>query len=845
MRSFPVGLFLVIACLAASPGCLGSGRSPLRVDGPDGGADAPTDGPLCAVPLVECADLCVDLRADVANCGSCGLACGTGEACVDGSCWPPCGPGGTFCDGLCVDTRYDPDNCGSCGNACPADYSCAGSACLPACGIDHVMCGELCVDTRIDPDNCGTCGVVCGDGEACVDGRCGAVCGGGTALCGDTCVDTRFDPAHCGGCDMPCADGEVCSAGECSVGCGVGTILCTDRCADTLVDPAHCGDCETACPHEYACIMGLCSLECLGGTLNCGGSCVDILSNPNHCGGCGIVCGPAEACLAGGCGMRPITDVDGDTISDFDETSFTMRDTDGDRTPDFRDLDSDNDGLTDARERMLGTDPTDPDTDGDGETDGLELIGGTDPLDPTSCILCSGGFVFDLPFEGTPSTRTLTFEPRIEKADVFFLVDTTGSMGGTISGLQTSLDSLITRIRARIPDTAFGVGRFDDFPTAGYGTLMCMGESDRPFELEQRVTTRAADVRTGVQALNMPLHCGADGPESQIEAMYQASTGEGFRSPSGAVWARVFDAMSGYMPARGHGLIGGAGFRDGALPVIIVATDIAFHRKWSDTTVTSDMMTWCGAGMGTACDAYRSPDFGPAADQQPKTRQAALDALRAINAKVFGLAVGDMGTSDQRVALSSFAVGTGAYRDPDLSGSCATGVDGAALAAPTYDPDGAGPDPARRLCPLVFSTRMDGSGVATSVVTAIEDLTSFVRFDTIHVEARDDLTTPLDETGFFLRAVPVSATPAPGCTLPTVADRLPVSTMGDGVFDSFVGVCPGTSVTFQIITANDIVTAQCVDQLFSFRLVVIGDGFTETDSRVVAIRVPGDPSLCL
>ncbi|WP_224372498.1 Ig-like domain-containing protein [Hyalangium versicolor] len=44
-------------------------------------------------------------------------------------------------------------------------------------------------------------------------------------------------------------------------------------------------------------------------------------------------------------------------------------------------VDSDNDGLTDSEEQVLGTDPNNPDTDGDGLNDGLEVSTGTDPLD--------------------------------------------------------------------------------------------------------------------------------------------------------------------------------------------------------------------------------------------------------------------------------------------------------------------------------------------------------------------------------------------------------------------------------------------------------------------------------
>ena len=48
--------------------------------------------------------------------------------------------------------------------------------------------------------------------------------------------------------------------------------------------------------------------------------------------------------------------------------------------------DSDQDGLPDAEEAAMGTDPQNPDTDGDGYLDGHEVAEGKDPLDPESRI---------------------------------------------------------------------------------------------------------------------------------------------------------------------------------------------------------------------------------------------------------------------------------------------------------------------------------------------------------------------------------------------------------------------------------------------------------------------------
>jgi hypothetical protein len=137
-------------------------------------------------------------------------------------------------------------------------------------------------------------------------------------------------------------------------------------------------------------------------------------------------------------------------------------------------------------------------------------------------------FFFVLPFEdpGGDKTKPLDFSTAIPSLDVFFMVDTTGSMGGEITNLQQSLTStIIPGVQAAVANTWFGVGRYDDFPLDVYGSAGC----DQPFELHQVMTSNIGDVTNAVNGLN--LHCGNDGPESMIEGFYQVATGEGISSP--------------------------------------------------------------------------------------------------------------------------------------------------------------------------------------------------------------------------------------------------------------------------------------------------------------------------
>src|SRR5262249_16220791 len=91
----------------------------------------------------------------------------------------------------------------------------------------------------------------------------------------------------------------------------------------------------------------------------------------------------------------------------------------------------------------------------------------------------SGGqqdFFFILPHMtgSDPQTKPLDLSTAIPALDVFFLMDTTGSMGGEIQNLQTSLNNtVVPGIEAAVTNTQFGVGAMEDFPVSPYGNTNC------------------------------------------------------------------------------------------------------------------------------------------------------------------------------------------------------------------------------------------------------------------------------------------------------------------------------------------------------------------------------------
>jgi hypothetical protein len=407
-------------------------------------------------------------------------------------------------------------------------------------------------------------------------------------------------------------------------------------------------------------------------------------------------------------------DSDGDTIPDSVEAGTSgdicnyPQDSDGDTIPDFLDADSDNDGLLDRDERAAGTDPTRPDTDGDTVTDLGEVAYGSDPLDAGSTFDPDDFFVI-LPYNDPEQHRQLTFGTNLQVADVYFLMDSTGSMDGSIENVVASLaGTIVPGLRAAIPDVQMGVGSGNDFnccssdPWSSYGDCARTG-CDAPYWHWQDITPDDGLVQTALQqVLNNPRGYGADSPESYAVALWVTASGEGMYDGGAGIPPKECPAQPDEpRPRNGYPC-----FRPGALPIVVLVADAPWHN-------------------------------GPPSDPYPysfatRTYDDAVTAFLNIGARFIGVYV-DHGMSEGLEDQQQMAIATGTV-------------------------DGAG-------TPLV-STSADGS-VSTDIIDMIGTLANFTPQD-VNTTTEDGPTADLygvDARGFITAITPLQSMPAPpeGC----------------------------------------------------------------------------------
>jgi hypothetical protein len=238
-------------------------------------------------------------------------------------------------------------------------------------------------------------------------------------------------------------------------------------------------------------------------------------------------------------------------------------------------------------------------------------------------------FFFTVPYKKAPDPAkdVLKFSTNIQKVDVVFDMDTTGSMGTCISNLKTALTSSVIPGLSSIPSVGYGVVDHRDF-----------GDS-WVVKVRQQITTDPKLANTAVGA--MSAGGGGDEPEAQLASMHYIITGA---ANSGSIPA--YTAKTGF---------GAVEFRPGAVPVVVLITDAHWHDPSGIATTTN-----------------------------------VLDAFKKNNVKFVGINAGYKGGVGQSTSFSN-ALGTGSAVPPSAfggkcgAGKCCTGYKGAAVA-----PNGSG-----------------------------------------------------------------------------------------------------------------------------------------------------------
>jgi hypothetical protein len=455
-------------------------------------------------------------------------------------------------------------------------------------------------------------------------------------VCGDNVINRVTE--RCDGVDFA---GATCE----SLGLGPGALQCSSACTlDTTAcsAPPACGDGVRNQPSEICDGADLGGVTCqeigfLGGTLACASDCTfdaSACTGTPSCGD-GIVNRPDEQC-------------DRADLADASCASLGL----------LTGTLSCNADCTFLTAGCTGT----------GETEPARIDFG-----PESAI-CSGGA------ETRPVSITFPESAVVDKVDVFFLFDDTGSFAGRVPTVTGIFGALVNDLQAALPGVslAYGVGRFEDYggPATGFSSENSTG---RPFILNQPiVTTDTAGFSTLITAaLNRTAPgFGGDTPESNIDALFQIATGAGFDAngngstldsgPAGAAATQSAPGTSGDVPAFGSnvaatsGTLGGVGFRPRALHLVIQAGDVCPISAYTAGQPVPSSITGAG-GATVPSSALRCTNsvggsrFGFVSNSLstsgntvsgavvPRGAPAVPDAVAALNAlgiRVIGLADG-------------------------------------------------------------------------------------------------------------------------------------------------------------------------------------------------------------
>jgi len=290
------------------------------------------------------------------------------------------------------------------------------------------------------------------------------------------------------------------------------------------------------------------------------------------------------------------TDLDGypDCFSAPDY-STPPADTDGDKSFDFLDLDSDGDGLGDIEEVVCPNSMKDgrvwSDVDGDGFSDLAEKAVGSSICDSEEGVTDVEGvdFYFELPYGDSEKTDVLVFTPTVKKADIFFNIDTTGSMDGELYNLKHSLSStIIPQTKLKITDSAFGISQFRD---ENESSMIQIDPIVNMLAIQQSVNTLVAEY-------------GGDGPEAGYFSLNNLVSNGIWRTDTIPIAIHITDAVSHERGVVNKNSVIGA-LQTKGVKVLTVLSD-GGHETASAQTQLTELSTQTGAVVPSCAGAGRT-----------------------------------------------------------------------------------------------------------------------------------------------------------------------------------------------------------------------------------------------
>jgi hypothetical protein len=374
---------------------------------------------------------------------------------------------------------------------------------------------------------------------------------------------------------------------------------------------------------------------------------------------------------------------------------------------------------------------------------------------PVPCIVA--------PVDEGEVTAELEIPASLAVVDLMFLIDSTGSMRDEIDTVRERLRGrVVPGVRAAIPDAAFGVALFGEFPVSPHGP-----SGVRPYELRSPITTEVTRVEAALD--DAPTWGNFDDPEAAIEGLYQVMTGEGYGSPDDP----------GHIPPEfgcPAGGLGGACFRTDALPIVMLITDAPMHN-----------------GPPSSSDGSTDPySFTPA----PHGYDDTVEVVRGLDALLVGLAASDPGRPRAAPDLNALLRDTG-----------------------SVDADGA---------PIFFDIGGRGSEIGAEIVDAVQFVASEVPLD---VDAQvEDIPDDEVDADLVLRGMRALR-----------AD--PMDNVESVEGDTFLGVVPGTSLTFQIVVDASGLPPSSERRVFPARIIFRASGRSRLEIREIEIVVPGDDGM--